>query len=59
MSDFGSENVTVFFGSFKPTTWNFNDSRNPKACYGKLVVHKPSDRVVGVHYCGPDAAEVV
>lgn len=23
------------------------------------MVHKPSDRVVGVHYCGPEAAEVV
>lgn len=40
---FGNENVRVFYGGFKPTTWNFNPSRNPKACYGKLIVHKPTD----------------
>lgn len=55
---FGSENVRVFYGGFKPTTWNFNPNRNPRACYGKLIVHKPTDQVVGLHYCGPDAAEV-
>jgi thioredoxin reductase (NADPH) len=55
---FGSENVRVFYGGFKPTTWNFNAERNPRACYGKLIVHKQTDQVVGLHYCGPDAAEV-
>lgn len=58
-ADFGRENVRVFYTGFKPTTWNYNSHRNPKACYGKLIVHIPTDHVVGVHYCGPDAAEVV
>lgn len=39
--------------------WNFNSSRNPKACFAKLIVHIPTDKVLGIHYLGPDAAEVI
>lgn len=55
---FGKDNVRVFTTSFKPLVWNFNAKRDPKASFGKLVVHIPTDKVVGLHYIGPDAAEV-
>lgn len=37
--------------------WNFGHHVG-KHCCGKLIVHKETDRVVGFHYVGPEAAEV-
>lgn len=55
---FGKENVKVFQTGFKPLTWNFYSQRPGNFCGGKLLVHAPSDKVVGFHYLGPEAAEV-
>ncbi len=40
-------------------TWNFNANRDPKSCFAKMIVESASDKVVGIHYIGPDAAEVI
>ena len=42
---------------FRPVTWNIS-YRNPNICRGKLIVHKDTDKVLGFHYLGPEAAEV-
>ena len=58
-SRFGQKNISVYSADFKPLMWNFNPSRNPKACFVKILVHAPTDKVLGIHYLGPDAAEVI
>lgn len=56
---FGEENIDVYHSTFKPLEWSYNDERQPTSCYAKLVVNlKDNNRVVGLHYLGPNAGEV-
>ncbi len=50
-------NVDVYRSTFRPLG-NALSARARRALV-KLVVERDSDRVVGVHLCGPDAAEMV
>lgn len=36
----------------------FLDSHSDEACYAKVIVYNVNDRVVGLHYLGPNAGEV-
>lgn len=55
---FGEENILSYGSRFKPLEWNFNYERSGDA-YCKLVVNKAdNNRVVGLHYLGPEAGEV-
>ena len=57
---YGKQNVRVYHKSFKPLEWNFFESRPNDLCYTKVIVDK-SDRetVLGIHYAGPNAGEVM
>jgi thioredoxin reductase (NADPH) len=64
MSDFytrfGDENVDVYHTTFKPLEWNFLKSHQDNLCYVKLIVNKAdNERVIGLHYAGPNAGEVM
>jgi len=56
---FGADNVEVFHQYFKPLEWRIVGSRSKvPACYVKLIVNRADDeRVVGFHFCGPNAGE--
>jgi len=61
---FGAENIEVYHTSFKPLEWNFlNMQAKPhpdNLCYSKVVtVINEDNRVIGVHYVGPNAGEVI
>lgn len=58
IAKFGKDAIKVYRSNFKPLEWNFKNNDYYKYCGGKLVVHKDSDKVVGFHYVGPEAAEV-
>lgn len=48
----------VFHIYFKPLEWTVSE-REDNVCYSKLVINKKDkDRVVGLHYLGPNAGEV-
>jgi len=49
--------IDIFRTSFRPMTNVLCDYR--EEILMKIVVEKASDRVLGVHICGPDAAEMV
>jgi len=64
---YGEENIESFLSYFKPLEWTVNHAahdngnmhREDNACFAKVVVNKAdSDRVVGLHYLGPNAGEV-
>lgn len=57
---FGVDNIEVYTSGFKPTDWNFKpDSYTPRG-FCKAIVNKgDQDRVVGLHYVGPGAAEIM
>ena len=53
------EDIVVYHTIFKPLEWNFLDSHAGDACFAKLVVVYSTRRIVGLHYLGPHAGEVV
>ena len=60
IAQFGEENIDVYHKSFKPLEWNFYESRQNNACYCKVIVHIPdNETVLGIHYLGPNAGEVM
>lgn len=58
MNRFGEDNISVFHTSFKPLEWNYYEGHGDDTCYCKLIVKKDTDKVIGLHYLGPNAGEV-
>lgn len=58
INKFGEEGIKIYRTKFKPLGWSFRKRDDWKYCGGKLIIHKDTDRVIGFHYVGPDAAEV-
>ena len=49
----------VFHQYYQPLEWRLVKSRADRSAFVKLIVHKAdSDRVVGMHVCGPHAGEI-
>ncbi|CAD8162174.1 unnamed protein product [Paramecium pentaurelia] len=55
---YGEDGIKIYRSYFKPLQWGFRKRDDAKYCGGKLIVHKESDRIIGFHYVGPEAAEV-
>jgi thioredoxin/glutathione reductase (selenoprotein) len=57
---FGASRVEVYHSTFTPLEWSLSYGRPENACYAKLICDKEENqRVIGLHYLGPDAGEVV
>lgn len=56
---FGEKGIDVYHTYFKPLEWNLNYEREPNSCYMKLICLKEERKVVGIHYLGPHAGEVI
>lgn len=54
----GKKEIEVFHTYFKPLEWNFSDERG-EDCYVKMIVKKTDQKVIGLHYLGPHAGEVI
>jgi thioredoxin reductase (NADPH) len=56
---YGRKNISVYHTTFKPLEWNFFHERADD-CYIKMIVNKAENKkVVGLHYLGPHAGEVI
>jgi len=70
LAKFGEENIEVYHTIFTPLEWSlvpgFDEpdafelyEKDKTACLAKLICLKTdAERVVGLHYCGPNAGEV-
>ena len=57
---FGRENVTAYHSVFKPYEWVYVEGRPSDVCYVKMVCKKDeNEKIIGLHYVGPNAGEVV
>lgn len=55
---FGKENIVCYASAFKPVEWSIGHWREDK-CYAKIVVNKLEvDKIIGLHFLGPNAGEV-
>eukprot|EP00899_Mesostigma_viride_P004200 jgi/Mesvir1/13781/Mv15950-RA.1 len=67
IAKYGADNIEVYHSYFKPLEWATNHEalpsgvphREDNACFCKLVCLLPdNERVLGLHYLGPNAGEV-
>lgn len=59
---FGEDNIEVYHQNFTPLEWALSDDTRPSManCYLKVICDKTRDLfVVGFHYLGPNAGEVM
>jgi thioredoxin reductase (NADPH) len=57
----GSEHIEVYHQYFRPLEWRLVKTglRSEGVCYAKVIVHTAdSERIVGLHICGPSAGEM-
>ena len=56
---FGDADTDVFHSVFKPLEWNFLQEREEMSCFAKVIVVTSTQKVVGIHFLGPHAGEVI
>ncbi|VEU42580.1 unnamed protein product [Pseudo-nitzschia multistriata] len=57
---FGEDRIEVFHREFVPLEWSLSQARHDSNSFTKIVVDKQDEeRVVGIHYVGPNAGEVM
>lgn len=57
---YGAENIEVYHREFLPLEWSLSPGRSHSNGFAKAVVDKtPAENVLGIHYIGPNAGEVM
>ena len=56
---FGEDDIEVYTSSFKPTEWAFDPNKPRNVCMSKAIVQKSTRKIVGLHYTGLQAGEVM
>jgi thioredoxin reductase (NADPH) len=56
----GEDNIDVYHREFLPLEWSLSASRSTSMAFCKVIVDRTQDeRVLGIHYLGPNAGEVM
>jgi thioredoxin reductase (NADPH) len=57
---FGDDNIEVYIREFMPLEWSLSHHRASHSAFTKVIVDKmPGENVLGIHYVGPNAGEVM
>eukprot|EP00588_Corethron_pennatum_P015510 CAMPEP_0194265108 /NCGR_PEP_ID=MMETSP0169-20130528/446_1 /TAXON_ID=218684 /ORGANISM="Corethron pennatum, Strain L29A3" /LENGTH=626 /DNA_ID=CAMNT_0039005509 /DNA_START=30 /DNA_END=1910 /DNA_ORIENTATION=+ len=56
---YGADNIDVYHKEFTPLEWGLSPHRQNRQCFTKVIVEKATDKVVGIHFLGPEAGEVM
>lgn len=60
IAKYGADKIEVYHREFTPLEWSLSLSRSHHTSFAKVVVDKtPAERVLGIHYVGPNAGEVM
>mmetsp|Transcript_5734 Transcript_5734/g.10348 ORF Transcript_5734/g.10348 Transcript_5734/m.10348 type:complete len:632 (+) Transcript_5734:186-2081(+) len=59
LEEFGKENIEVYHKFFVPLEWSISPTRGEHQGFCKAIVDKHTNRVLGLHYLGPNAGEVM
>jgi len=60
IEEFGEDNIDVYHKSFMPLEWSLSEGRSRHQAFTKVVVNKSEgNRVLGIHFVGPNAGEVM
>ena len=56
----GNDNIEVYHREFLPLEWSLSMGRSHHNAFAKIIVEKtPAQNVLGIHYVGPNAGEVM
>lgn len=55
---YGEDNIDVYHSMFKPLEWNVSWDHEAD-CYSKIIILRKERTVLGIHYLGPNAGEVM
>jgi thioredoxin reductase (NADPH) len=58
-AEYGEENLEVYHKYFIPLEWSLSHSRAEHQGFCKAIVEKATRKVLGLHYLGPNAGEVM
>jgi pyruvate/2-oxoglutarate dehydrogenase complex dihydrolipoamide dehydrogenase (E3) component len=57
---FGKDNIDVYHREFQPLEWSLSVGRSNSMAFAKVIVDKTqNEKVLGIHYVGPNAGEVM
>mmetsp|Transcript_9422 Transcript_9422/g.14026 ORF Transcript_9422/g.14026 Transcript_9422/m.14026 type:complete len:196 (-) Transcript_9422:27-614(-) len=56
---FGKDNVEIYHKFFTPLEWSLSESRSHHQAFTKVIVDKSNNKVLGIHFLGPNAGEVM
>lgn len=60
INKYGESNIEVYHREFVPLEWSISLSRHSQNAFAKVIVDKtPDEKVLGIHYVGPNAGEVM
>lgn len=59
IAEFGKENLVVYHKYFVPLEWSISPARGQHQGFCKAIVDKHTNKVLGLHYLGPNAGEVM
>jgi pyruvate/2-oxoglutarate dehydrogenase complex dihydrolipoamide dehydrogenase (E3) component len=60
IAKFGLENIEVYHREFLPLEWSISYGRSDNFAFTKVIVEKAKpEKVLGIHYVGPSAGEVM
>lgn len=59
LENVGKDNLEVYLREFLPLEWSLPASRSNHNAFTKVLVDKTTDKVVGIHFVGPNAGEVM
>jgi pyruvate/2-oxoglutarate dehydrogenase complex dihydrolipoamide dehydrogenase (E3) component len=56
----GTNDVEVYHSEFLPLEWSLSANRSHSSAFTKIIVDKTdNEKVLGIHYVGPNAGEVM
>ena len=59
VNKFGTDDIEVYTSTFKPTEWAYDPNKPRNVCMSKAIVQKSTRKVLGLHYTGLQAGEVM
>lgn len=59
IAKYGADGVEVYHREFLPLEWSLSSIRHSSNAFTKVIVEKTKEeKVLGIHYVGPNAGEV-
>lgn len=56
---FGQNNISVYSAEYMPVEWSLHHEKSQFKCLIKVIVNQTNDKILGIHFMGPNAGEIL